>query len=118
MIKVIYSMKGSYGYDAGMREPPMVGSIIAETDQEAELISEHLRETFGSSIKILIIGQPGFTRISPFPHDFTTHEHSWTGALERLIELEPERDERLYWMHELKAMRNAYSVLRGEKEDD
>lgn len=51
MIKVIYSMKGSYGYDAGMREPPMVGSIIAETDQEAELISEHLRKLSGVPLR-------------------------------------------------------------------
>lgn len=118
MIKVIYSMRGTYGYDSGMREPPVVGSIIAETRQEADMISEHLGDTFGSALKISIVGKSGVIPTDSLLHAFTTHEHAWTGALERLVELETKQYHRLYWEEELKAMRNAYAVVRGEKGHD
>lgn len=118
MIKVIYCVDGKSSQYSGS-VPPVVGAVIADTYQEAEEVAEHLRNSL-SGVRISIVGQPGCLRVPPakLPHDFKTHEHSWIGALERLIEIEPDRDERIYWEHELKAMRNAYSVLRGEKEDD
>lgn len=123
MIKVIYAVNSVATQYSGNFQA-VAGCIIADTPQEAELIAEHLRKTI-RHVNILIVGEPSRWQgqapqvvEAKLPHDFKTHEHSWIGALERLIELEPDRDERLYWEHELKAMRNAYSVLRGEKEDD
>lgn len=50
------------------------------------------------------------------PPDFYSHKASWIAALERLIELEPEshepdRDDKAFWKHELKAMKRAYEEL-------
>lgn len=118
MIKVIYAVDSKSSSYSGSA-PPVAGCILAETNREAELISMHIQNTI-SGVRVAIVGEPGLvsTKQKALPHDFTTHEHSWIGALERLVELEPDRDERLYWEHELKAMRNAYAVLHGEKEDD
>lgn len=115
MIKVVYCVDGkSSSYSGSV--PPVVGEIAVDTYQQADAITEHLRNSL-SGVRVKVVGQSEILNAA-LPHDFKTHEHSWIGALERLIELEPDRDERLYWEHELKAMRNAYSVLRGEKEDD
>lgn len=50
------------------------------------------------------------------PHDFLSHRDSWRRAFERLIELEPEtglpdRDEKGFWQHELRALDLAYQQL-------
>lgn len=50
------------------------------------------------------------------PDNLLSHQHSWLAAMERLVELEPEsvapdEDEKGFWRHELKAMRDMYMDL-------
>lgn len=45
------------------------------------------------------------------PDNLLTHKDSWLSAMERLIELETNEDDRSYWEHELKAMKEMYNEL-------
>lgn len=45
------------------------------------------------------------------PDDFYTHEDTWRKALEHLIALEPNQDNRAFWLDELKAFNRAYEEL-------
>lgn len=45
------------------------------------------------------------------PDNLESHRHSWQSALVRLVELEVDDDNRSYWEHELKAMRDMYDDL-------
>lgn len=45
------------------------------------------------------------------PDNLVSHRTSWQNALLRLIELETCSDDKSYWEHELKAMRDMYKDL-------
>lgn len=45
------------------------------------------------------------------PDDFFTHKNSWLAALDRLVALETNDDDKSYWEHERNAMVRAYAEL-------
>lgn len=51
-------------------------------------------------------------------HNLLTHKTSWLSALERLVSLENDEDQKLYWQHEYNAMLDMYSSLKLEDESE
>lgn len=49
--------------------------------------------------------------LDELPMDFKSHELTWRIAIERAIELEPGRNEKDFWRHELRAFNRAYERL-------
>lgn len=56
-----------------------------------------------------------YTRL---PDNLETHQHSWKEAILRVIELEINKEDKLYWEHELKAMQDMYDDLKLLKSGD
>lgn len=56
------------------------------------------------------------THPEQLPDNLESHQHTWLGALKRLIELEPEPDSKSFWEHELRAMTAMYADLERIKQ--
>lgn len=118
MIKVIYCVNGEYGVSS--KTPPVIGVIPAETHEEAELISKHLRSSV-HNVKVEIVGEelrsrtPTVrTRVPSSIALFTEAKDSWFEALQYLANEEKDFTLRAKWAYALSDMYGAFRDLENE----